>query len=363
MVSTDQARRLALSLPESVEQDHHGRPSFRVAGRIFATLWDEDHMNVMLDEPGIRTAVQAHPGVCTEVMWGKRLAAVRVTLAAADRELLADLLGDAWEGKAPARLRPATPAPTTPRPGHRDHSGASTGASGRGKAAPRSSPPAAERCLTGRRPASGPDGRPRAVVFDLGGVLLDWNPRHLYRRLFDDEAEMELFLSEVCTLEWHRAHDLGVPPEETSPPLIAAHPEHAEMIRAWTERSEEMLAGPIEDSVEILRRLKAADVPIYALTNMESWTYPGRRERYPFLRWFDGTVVSGFEGVAKPDPRIFALLLDRFGLLAETTLLIDDSKTNVRAARAAGIQAIEFESPASLRRQLEEVGLLDGRAG
>jgi hypothetical protein len=103
MVSTEEARRLALSLPETVEQDHHGRPSFRVAGRIFATLWDQDHMNVMLDEPGILTAVDAHPDVCAEVMWGKRLAAVRVTLPDADPELLADLLADAWEGKAPDR--------------------------------------------------------------------------------------------------------------------------------------------------------------------------------------------------------------------------------------------------------------------
>src|ERR1700761_5210726 len=104
MVSTEEARRLALSLPDTAEQDHHGRPSFRVAGKIFATLWDLEHMNVMLDEPGIRTAVQAHPDVCAEVMWGKRLAAVRVTLAAADASLLAELLADAWEGKAPARL-------------------------------------------------------------------------------------------------------------------------------------------------------------------------------------------------------------------------------------------------------------------
>jgi hypothetical protein len=100
MVSVEQARRLALSLPDATEQDHHGRPSFRVAGRIFATLWDSEHMNVMLDEPGILTAVQAHPSVCAEVMWGKRLAAVRVTLPAAEPELLADLLGDAYEGKA-----------------------------------------------------------------------------------------------------------------------------------------------------------------------------------------------------------------------------------------------------------------------
>ncbi|MBV9000247.1 MAG: MmcQ/YjbR family DNA-binding protein [Solirubrobacterales bacterium] len=103
-MSTDAARRIALSLPEAVEQDHHGRPSFRVAGRIFATLWDSEHMNVMLDEPGIRTAVQAHPEVCSEVMWGKRLAAVRVDLRVAQSALLETLLADAWEGKAPKRL-------------------------------------------------------------------------------------------------------------------------------------------------------------------------------------------------------------------------------------------------------------------
>ena len=99
-MSADEARALALSLPEAVERDHHGRPSFRVAGRIFATLWDPEHMNVMLDEAGILTAVQAHPDVCAEVMWGKRLAAVRVTLPAAEPGLLSDLLADAWEGKA-----------------------------------------------------------------------------------------------------------------------------------------------------------------------------------------------------------------------------------------------------------------------
>ena len=99
MVSIDEARRLALALPETVEQDHHGRPSFRVSGRIFATLWDPEHMNVMLDEPGIHTAVQGHPDVCAEVIWGKRLAAVRVTLPGVDPALLGDLLADAWEGK------------------------------------------------------------------------------------------------------------------------------------------------------------------------------------------------------------------------------------------------------------------------
>jgi hypothetical protein len=105
MLSRDQARQLALALPEAVEQDHHGRPSFRVAGKIFATLWDEAHMNVMLDEGGILTAIDTEPVTCTEVWWGKRLAAVRVDLRRADSELLAGLLADAWEGKAPARVQ------------------------------------------------------------------------------------------------------------------------------------------------------------------------------------------------------------------------------------------------------------------
>jgi hypothetical protein len=104
MLSADEARRIALALPEAVEQDHHGRPSFRVAGRIFSTLWDEGHLNIMLDEDGIRTAAQARPEVCGEVQWGRRLAAVRVALAGADADLVRDLLTDAWEGKAPGRL-------------------------------------------------------------------------------------------------------------------------------------------------------------------------------------------------------------------------------------------------------------------
>lgn len=208
-------------------------------------------------------------------------------------------------------------------------------------------------------PAPDSNGRLRAVVFDLGGVLLDWNPRHLYRKLFDDETEMDRFLAEVCTMEWHHAHDLGVPPEETIPPLIQAHPEYAEHIWAWPRRSEEMLAGPIEETVDILRALKDRGIPLYALTNMETWTYPGRRDRYPFLGWFDGTIVSGFEGVAKPDPRVFDLLLDRFSLDAAHTLFIDDSPRNVAAARGVGIQAIEFESAAALREELVAAGLLD----
>lgn len=201
-----------------------------------------------------------------------------------------------------------------------------------------------------------------AVAFDIGGVLLDWDPRYLYRKLFDDEQEMNRFLEEVCTPEWHDAHDRGKPADVSCAELAAAHPEHQELIWAWTQRSEEMISGPIPDAVEVLRDLKAAGVPCYALTNMEVWTYPQRLERFPFMRWFDGSVVSGFEGVAKPDVEIFELLLRRFDLTASATLLIDDSPRNVRAALSVGMQAVEFRSASELRRLLEEEGLL-ARAG
>jgi 2-haloacid dehalogenase len=197
-----------------------------------------------------------------------------------------------------------------------------------------------------------------AVVFDIGGVLLDWDPRYLYRKLFDDEDEMNRFLEEVCTPEWHDAHDRGKPAEVSCAELAAVHPEHRELIWAWTQRSEEMIAGPIEGTVEVLRELKAAGVPCYALTNMEVWTYPQRLERFPFMRWFDGSVVSGFEGVAKPDVEMFELLLRRFDLIPSTTLLVDDSPRNVRAALSVGMQAVEFRSASELRRLLEQAGVL-----
>lgn len=198
-----------------------------------------------------------------------------------------------------------------------------------------------------------------AVVFDIGGVLLDWNPRHLYRKLFDDEQAMERFLAEVCTMEWHAAHDLGVPFVVSCQELAARHPEHAELIWAWGQRSEEMVAGPISGTVEILRQLRERGVRCYALTNMEAETYPRRLERYEFLRWFHGTVVSSAEGLAKPDPRIFELLMDRFGLVAERTVMIDDSAPNLEAACALGMTAIRFRSPVQLRARLQELGALE----
>jgi 2-haloacid dehalogenase len=198
-----------------------------------------------------------------------------------------------------------------------------------------------------------------AVVFDLGGVLLDWNPRYLYRELFAHEAEMERFLAEVCTLDWHVANDLGARPvRENCAELARAHPDVAEAIMAWGERSEEMIGGPIDGTVAILAELRAAGMPCYALTNMESETYSLRRGRFAFMRWFTGAVVSSHEGVVKPDPEIFRRLLVRFDLNAQTTAFIDDAQGNVDAALALGLQAVRFTSPASLRDWLVVRGAL-----
>jgi 2-haloacid dehalogenase len=207
--------------------------------------------------------------------------------------------------------------------------------------------------------AAARNGSIDGVIFDLGGVLLDWNPRYLYRKLFDDEQAMERFLREVCTMTWHEANDRGVPFEVTCAQLVAEYPEHAEHIWAWGTRTEEMVGGPIDGTVEILRELTLqGSVRLFALTNMEAHTYPLRRERYDFLRWFEGTVVSSSEGVIKPDARIYRVLLERYGLQAGATLMIDDSPRNIEAARALGMPAVLFESPQALRRELEDAGVL-----
>ncbi len=196
-----------------------------------------------------------------------------------------------------------------------------------------------------------------AVVFDVGGVLLDWNPRHLYRKLFADESEMEMFLTEICSPAWHAPHDRGVSTAASCEELASRYPEYSELIWAWSRRSEEMIGGVDTGTVEVLRAVKETGLPCYALTNMEAETYPLRLRRFPFLRWFDGTVVSGQEGVAKPDPAIFTRLLDRFGLMAKTTLMIDDTQENLYAASKLGMQTIQFRSSRELRTQLESAGL------
>ncbi len=199
----------------------------------------------------------------------------------------------------------------------------------------------------------------RVVVFDLGGVLIDWNPRHLYRKLFaGDEAAMEDFLATVCTHEWNSCQDAGRSFAEGAALLKAEHPDQAALIDAYGARFGEMLSGPIAGSVEILAELKARGTPLYGLTNWSSETYQPAFERFRFLRWFKGILVSGEVGVIKPDPRIFALLFERFAIDPHGAVYIDDVMTNVEAARPFGLHAIHFTGPAALRDELAGLGLL-----
>jgi 2-haloacid dehalogenase len=199
-----------------------------------------------------------------------------------------------------------------------------------------------------------------AVVFDLGGVLIDWNPRHLYRQLFRDPGEMEDFLARICTDDWHRAHDLGADITASCQRLAALHPDYRDAIMAWASRGEEMAAGQFDETVDVLSDVKAAGIRCYALSNMEPEAFTIRRARFAFMTWFDGQVISGLEGVAKPDRRIFEILLARYALVPETTVFVDDVQRNVDAARALGINAVRYTGAGQLRRDLRAFGMLTG---
>lgn len=199
-------------------------------------------------------------------------------------------------------------------------------------------------------------GQPDCVVFDLGGVLIDWDPRYLYRKLFDESAAMEDFLVRVCNRDWVVQHDRGQSFSVGIAELVARHPEQAELIGAFWTRWPETMGGAIEGSVTILKALKDQGVPVYALSNWSAETWPHAHARFDFLQWFDGLVISGFEGVAKPEAEIYRRLRDRYGLAEGQAVFIDDVAVNVEAARAAGLQALQFHEPLALRRDLEALG-------
>lgn len=196
-----------------------------------------------------------------------------------------------------------------------------------------------------------------AVVFDLGGVLLDWDPRHLYRKLFDDPAEMADFLDRICTPQWHLSHDLGADTYQSCRELARSYPDYEDLIMAWAERGEEMVPGQFDAAVDLVAELKAAGVRCLALSNMEAETFALRRSRFPFLGWFDGCVISGIEGVVKPDRRIFEILLSRYQLDPAATVFVDDIPGNVEAARQLGIIAVRYSTAGRLRGDLHGLGL------
>lgn len=199
---------------------------------------------------------------------------------------------------------------------------------------------------------------PRTIVFDLGGVLIDWNPRYLYRGLIPDERAMEDFLATVCNGAWNERQDAGRSIAEAEAELLARHPQYESLIRAYYEGFDRMLAGPIDGTVAILEELHGRGMPLYALTNWSRETFPHARRRFPFLERFRGIVVSGELGMMKPDARIFRHLTETHALEAKDCLFIDDSPKNVAGARAAGLQALHFTAPDALRASLRQYGLL-----
>ncbi|NLS26923.1 Phosphoglycolate phosphatase [Sphingomonas sp. S2M10] len=202
---------------------------------------------------------------------------------------------------------------------------------------------------------------PHAVIFDVGNVLFPWEPRRVYERLFDNEQALDAFLSQVATKEWHFQHDAGRPFAETSAELSALYPEHADKIALWGPRFAEQLGPAFPDMVALIEELDSAGVPLYAITNFsgEFW-----RDWMPEVEWLFGRfrdiVVSGDEKLTKPDPAIYALALERFGLKGPDAVFVDDLPVNVEAARKQGIHGVVFTGAEPFRAELVRLGVLAG---
>jgi len=196
-----------------------------------------------------------------------------------------------------------------------------------------------------------------AIVFDLGKVLLDWNPRYFYGQFFGDPRALERFLHEAVPMQWVAEMDAGKPASVAIAERQRLLPHHAALIGRWSEGWPRMLRGAIEETVEILAELRERGLRLYALTNFSTETWPIARERFDFLGWFDDVVVSGEHGFAKPDRRLFELAIRRWALVPAQTVFTDDRLENVAAARAFGLHALHFTGAAKLRAELEKLGL------
>jgi 2-haloacid dehalogenase len=206
------------------------------------------------------------------------------------------------------------------------------------------------------------DSERTVAVFDLGGVLIDWNPRYLYWKLFDgDDRAMEHFLATVCTGSWNDQQDAGRTFAEGCSLLKKIHPRKAALIDAWIERYAEMLGGEIPGTVEILSELRSAGTPLYALSNWSTETFPIAEERFEFLKWFRGVLLSGEVRLTKPDRRIFELFFKTFAIDPARAVYVDDRRDNVEAARAQGMHGVVFTNSRLLRAELAGVGLIDAR--
>lgn len=197
------------------------------------------------------------------------------------------------------------------------------------------------------------------VVFDLGGVLIDWNPYYVYRTIFKTDEEIKWFFDNICTHDWNEEQDAGRPIKEGNELLIAKYPEHKENILAYYDRWTEMLGGPIHGTVEIFRELKAKPgLKTYALTNWSAETFPIALDRYDFLHWFDGKVVSGEEKTRKPFKEIYQTLIRRFNINVGEAVYLDDNVRNLHPAKELGFSTIHFQQPEQFRKELVSLGVL-----
>lgn len=197
------------------------------------------------------------------------------------------------------------------------------------------------------------------IIFDLGGVLIDWNPNYMYKKLIPDDNQRNWFLNNICTSDWNEEQDGGRLIKDANQLLIDQYPDQKDLIEAFYARWEEMLNGPIVETVEIFRQLKTVNnYKLYALTNWSAETFPRALELYDFLHWFDGRLVSGEENTRKPFKEIYELILSRFNLNPAETLFIDDNLRNIDAAQTVGINTIHFTSAISLELELKNLGVL-----
>lgn len=197
------------------------------------------------------------------------------------------------------------------------------------------------------------------IVFDLGGVLIDWNPEYVFLKEFrGDREKMNWFFENICTSEWNEQQDAGYNLKQATLERIALFPEHERHIRMYYGEWEQMLGYELTGTVEILKKLhQSTDYSIYALTNWSGETFPVALQKFPFLSWFEGIVVSGDEKLVKPDPAIYKLLLDRYNLDAKTCVFIDDRADNVQAAVHLGFKGIQFSKDRQLRNELLELNI------
>ena len=207
--------------------------------------------------------------------------------------------------------------------------------------------------MTNPHERSSADLKIDTIIFDLGGVLIDWNPRYLYRKIFKSEEEIDWFLENICTSDWNEQQDAGRSFEEATHELLKKFPEHKEPIAAWYGRWTETIGGPVEETVDILRAIRDSKKwRLYALTNWSAQTFPWALDNFEFLHWFEGIVVSGVEKTRKPFPEFYQIMFDRYQIEPSRALFIDDSLRNIEGANKLGLNTIHFQSPGQLAEEL-----------